>query len=172
MNYNNGKIYVLRNYINEYFYIGSTCSPLAKRLCEHKQDLRKVNKSKTYEKMKQLNIEPRELYIELIELCPCDNVYQLRKREGEVILKMKDKYANICLNKNVSGRSFKEYYTKYYIDNREKFKEYRIKNYIQNSDILNQKVGCIVCKCMVSKKHFKRHCKSNKHLQNLSNKPC
>ena len=167
MDYANGKIYILKNYINDYFYIGSSCSPLVKRLYEHKRDLRKICKSNTYEKMKELNIEPHDLYIELIEMCPCDNVYQLRKQEGKTISEMKDKYGDFCLNKNISGRSLKEYCMEYRVKNREviiqKNREYRK----ANSDILNQKVGCIVCKTMVCLQKFKLHCKSKKHQKNL-----
>lgn len=224
MNYNNGQIYILKNYINEYFYVGSSCMPLAKRLYKHKQDL-KQNKSITYKKMQDIGITPEVLYIELIELYPCDNVYQLRKKEGEIILKMKDKYTDFCLNSRISGRTDKEYYKanldviketqriyykdnlgkfkeknkKYYIDNldviKEKHKDYRFKNYEAikesymnyykanseaisqkrkdyykaNSDIILQKVGCIACKCMISKISFKKHCLTNKHQKNLLN---
>ena len=180
MNYNTGKIYILKNYINDYFYIGSTCSQLAKRLYEHKCDLRKVCKSNTYKKMQEIGIEPCDLYIELLEACRCDNVYQLRKREGQVILKMlNSEYSKFCLNRRISGRTKHDYR----IDNHEKIKDYNTKYYIDNLDVIKgkqkeyrivnhekiyQKVGCIVCKRMVCLHNFKQHCKTKKHQKNLS----
>ena len=178
MDYANGKIYVLRNYNNDYFYIGSSCMPLAKRLYKHKQDLKR-NISITYKKMQDIGITPEVLYIELIELCPCDNVYQLRKKEGKTISEMlNSEYSEFCLNRRISGRSdkqyykdnlkkFKDYIKQYHIDNREAIRERKKDYYKANSDIILQKVGCIACKCMISKISFKEHCLTKKHQKNL-----
>jgi hypothetical protein len=43
-------------------------------------------------------------YIELYENFPCDNKEQLNKREGEIIREI------ATLNKNIAGRTIKEYY--------------------------------------------------------------
>tara|TARA_R110000823_G_C15701201_1_gene476481 strand:+ start:184 stop:606 length:423 start_codon:yes stop_codon:yes gene_type:complete len=64
--------------------------------------------------------------IELIELYPCNSKDELNKREGELIRSMD------CVNKNIAGRTYKEYYVenkeyykKYNEDHKEKIKEYR-----------------------------------------------
>ena len=42
--FGNGKIYEIVNYFSDYIYIGSTCSPLSKRLYGHKTDCLTVEK--------------------------------------------------------------------------------------------------------------------------------
>ena len=37
MDYNNGKIYTIRNNIDSYIYVGSTCQPLSKRMAIHRK---------------------------------------------------------------------------------------------------------------------------------------
>ena len=39
--YENGKIYVIRNNINDMVYVGSTCNLLHKRFHQHKLDMKK-----------------------------------------------------------------------------------------------------------------------------------
>ena len=105
MDYKNGKIYCIRNSIDEdiYIYIGSTCQPLSKRMTDHR---RSINSSR--DKNMPLYIKIRELgitnfYIELLEEYGCDNKEQLRAKEGEYIRKMGS------LNRRVEARTIKEY---------------------------------------------------------------
>ena len=42
--YNNSKVYKLINDVDDYFYIGSTCSSSAKRLNSHKSNAKKSGK--------------------------------------------------------------------------------------------------------------------------------
>ena len=109
MRYQNGKIYILRNYVNEYIYIGSTTQPLYKRLSLHKKDL-KVLRTTTYVDMKNLGISPSDLFIELICDFPCENVYRLRQKEGQIIKDFKNSHGELCLNQRISGRGYDEYY--------------------------------------------------------------
>jgi hypothetical protein len=105
--YKNGKIYTIRFYDdNNLIYVGSTIQSLYKRFADHKKNAN-YEKSKgynmlLYRKMRETNIE--DWYIELYENVPCDNKEQLNKREGEVIREI------ATLNKNVAGRTIKEYY--------------------------------------------------------------
>lgn len=46
-NYSNGKIYCIRNHIDEHIYIGSTCQSLSKRMAYHRQDAKKENRQTT-----------------------------------------------------------------------------------------------------------------------------
>ena len=97
--YGNGRIYCIRNSIDNELYIGSTCQSLSKRFQKHKDDSRGYKKDrKLYSKINALGID--KFYIELIEKYPCENVEQLRKREGELIREWKP-----VLNKLVAGRT-------------------------------------------------------------------
>ena len=83
--YENGKIYIIRNNVNEMVYIGSTCNPLHKRFYAHKRDMKnKCNMHKPlYKDMALIGVD--NYYIELIEEFRCENKMQLNKREGEVM---------------------------------------------------------------------------------------
>ncbi len=120
--YSSGKIYTIRSYQTDKFYIGSTTQPLHKRLYEHR---------KNYETKllrgsgRMANISSFEIikysdnYIELLEEYPCSNKQQLNKREGELMREHKKN----CINKRIEGRTDKEYNE----DNKEKIKLYEIK---------------------------------------------
>jgi gas vesicle protein len=105
--YQNGKIYTIRNKNDEtLIYIGSTVQPLHKRYYEHKQNAYnekcKDYKMLLYQKIRETN-NINDWYIELYENFPCNNKEQLNKREGEIIREIG------TLNKNVAGRTSKEY---------------------------------------------------------------
>ena len=101
-NYQNGTIYVIRNQSDGDIYVGSTCQPLSKRMAMHRSDMKGYKKErKLYTKMNELGAD--NFYIELVEECPCDNLEQLRKKEGEYIRSMG------TLNSLISGRTKKEW---------------------------------------------------------------
>ena len=128
--YSNGKIYCIRNTINDDIYIGSTCQSLSKRMALHRYDsttLKKQNR-KIYKLMTEYGSD--KFYIELIEDYPCENIYQLQRKEGETIRDMKP-----SLNMVVAGRTPKEYYEQ----NVELIKQKRKEYYEQNAEILKQK---------------------------------
>ena len=85
MDYKNGKIYKILNAIDDDCYVGSTCQPLSKRMAKHRESMHNTVKKdrKLYAKMHELGVD--NFYIELIEEFPCENIEQLRKREGESI---------------------------------------------------------------------------------------
>lgn len=112
--YHRGKIYVLRNKCDDEIYVGSTTQPLYKRLYEHKSRCNKKCNFKLYQHMRKIGID--NYYIELYEDYSCDNIEQLRRREGEVMREL-----NATLNTNIAGRSDKEYQEA----NKDKLKAYR-----------------------------------------------
>jgi hypothetical protein len=59
-----------------------------------------------------------DAYIELIEMFPCANRFQLQEREGYFIR------TTDCVNKRVEGRTAAEYDKQYREDNKEKIKDY------------------------------------------------
>ena len=92
----------------ELVYYGHTCQTLARRFGHHKSN---HNKSSS----KQI-IDKGDAIILLVEDYPCLNINEARAREGYYILN------NPCVNKNVSGRTIKQYYA----DNHDKLIEYQI----------------------------------------------
>ena len=120
--YKNGKIYTIRcKNDDSLIYVGSTVQPLFKRWHQHKTRVNnQVYNNILYQKMRETNIE--NWYIELYEEFACKNKEQLNKREGEIIREIGK------LNKQIAGRTKKEYVE----DNKDKLleqtKEYREKN--------------------------------------------
>jgi len=122
--YENSKIYKLWCAETDMIYIGSTTTPLYKRLYEHKH---KSNICRSCELFKLSN----DVKIELIENYKCNNKEELCKREGELIRENKE----ICVNLKIAGRTRKEYREEnkeklreqnkeYYENNKERIKEY------------------------------------------------
>jgi group I intron endonuclease len=103
-NYQNGKIYCIRDHIDGQIYVGSTCQSLSKRMAYHTQDAKKANRQNTLIYPLMLNYGLEQFYIELVEEYPCENSNQLEKREGEITREMK-----ASLNMKVSGRTMEEY---------------------------------------------------------------
>ena len=108
-----GKIYCIRNTIDDDIYVGSTTQPLSKRMAWHRQSMNSKSKNhyKLYTKMRELGVT--NFYIELIEDCPCDNLEQLRMREGHFMREIS------TLNHHVPGRS----YAQWLLDNKEVLQE-------------------------------------------------
>jgi len=131
MDYNNGKIYVIRNHCNDMVYVGSTTQSLSKRFSCHKCNCKRL-KYKLYDAMNELDI--MNFYIELVEEYPCDNREQLCAREGYYIREF-DSYNN-GYNGVLAGRSRREYYE----DNREKIKEYVGQYQINNKEKIKKQV--------------------------------
>jgi hypothetical protein len=155
VNYRDGKIYCVRNYMDGEVYVGSTTQPLSKRMGQHRRKSKTHDSLQLYQHIRDYGAE--NFYIELFESFPCDNNEQLRKREGEVIRGVG------TLNKRIEGRTMKEWYE----DNKQRMKEYgkvyREKNkdelmqyhkqyYEANRDKLNE----------ASRENSKEHYKANR----------
>lgn len=130
VNYQNGKIYKLYSPSKNIIYIGSTTQPLCKRLAEHLGKYKIYNNDNTKVDFTSsfLVLDCEDYKIELIEEYACNNKQQLDKKEGEHIK------ANECINKNIAGRTKKEWK----IDNPDKVKEYNKKHRINNNDKLKE----------------------------------
>jgi len=126
MDYKNSKIYMLEP-ICEYdegdVYYGSTVSTLVKRLSNHKRPCNDCKSKLLFDKYGRDNIK-----IVLLEECPCDNISQLKAVEA------KYQRENKCVNKNIAGRTRKEYYQ----DNREKISEYNKEHYQENREKVSE----------------------------------
>jgi len=115
--YQNGKIYKILNNIDGEIYVGSTINTLSRRMAHHRCGMKHRPHYKLYKHMYELNVE--NFYIELIENFPCNDVYELRAREGYYIREIG------TLNKNVAGRTHRESVDVYQNNNIEKHKEYK-----------------------------------------------
>jgi len=142
--YKNAKVYKIIDNTNGYIYIGSTCSPLCKRLAYHKQDFYKWKNG--YGKyISSFKILENENYdIILLEECPCENNEQLRMKEREWIdnlecvnsnksytskeEKQKQIYEYYEKNKNLIYQYQKEYYEKNKLSKIQYQKKYNEKN--------------------------------------------
>ena len=104
--YQNSKIYKIVSPSHpELVYYGSTTQLLCKRMALHRQNF-KLNKSSSSKQILQYE----DAIILLVENYVCNNRDELNKKEGEYILN------NDCINKNIAGRTQKEYR----IENKEK----------------------------------------------------
>tara|TARA_R110001632_G_scaffold6044_2_gene24502 strand:- start:450 stop:1094 length:645 start_codon:yes stop_codon:yes gene_type:complete len=112
--YQRGKIYTIRCYDdNSKIYVGSTIETLSNRMGKHRADGKnEVKKNRIL--YQNVNNDWSNWYIELYENYPCNSLNELLKKEGEIIRKIG------TLNKNISGRTEKEYRE----DNKEKVEEY------------------------------------------------
>ena len=88
MDYSNGKIYCIRNYITDDVYVGSSCQSLCKRLSWHKSSTNKKTKQNFPLYIKMRELDKINFYIELLETYPCTNKEELRAREGHYIREM------------------------------------------------------------------------------------
>lgn len=112
--YKNGKIYKLTTPHNpELVYYGSTVLPLYKRKSQHKEH--RNNHKICSKKIFELGVD--DVVITLVEACPCDNKEELIKRERFYIEN------NPCVNKQIPGRTKKEYEAQPHIIEKQKIRK-------------------------------------------------
>ena len=140
VNYQLGKIYTVRSLTSPEIYVGSTIAPLCKRMAVHRSNWKKgLILGRNKEIVKDIN----KWYIELYENFPCDKVEELTAREGVIIREIG------TLNKNIAGRTAKDYYIdntdtiktkikQYKIKNADNIKEYKKDYYLENIDRIKE----------------------------------
>lgn len=103
--YQNAVVYAIRSHQTDLFYIGSTKSPMYKRMSNHRgrYKLWCNDNNKSYVSSFEI-LKYDDAYIELLEEYPCENVQQLRKKEGEHIRLHRD----VCVNVKIAGRTLQE----------------------------------------------------------------
>ena len=121
--YQRGKIYKITSNLTDKIYIGSTCNPLYKRLCQHKCNSNKCNSIEI--------IKLGDAIITLIEDHPCERKEQLTARERYYIELNK----NIAVNKMIPTRTKKEYYK----DHKEQLDEWKKQYYEVNKEKIAEK---------------------------------
>ena len=128
--YNDGKVYVVRNTVNDKLYVGSTTQSLSRRWSKHKCNAL-TKHTPFYKAVNELGVE--KFYIELVENYPCNSQEELNRREGHFIREY-DTY-NKGYNSLIAGRTQQEYQD----ENQAKIIQYRKKHHQKNKDAHNQK---------------------------------
>jgi len=83
-NYQNGKIYrLIDSKSDETLFVGATTIPLCQKLAEFKYHHALGKSSKTRKELFN-RIGPDNIYIELIEGYPCNNIEELKRKENEI----------------------------------------------------------------------------------------
>ena len=162
--YSLGKIYKIESSQCDKYYIGSTCAPmLSHRMRQHRHDYSSYlnGKSVSYTSSFEL-LKYDDAKIILIEKYPCNDVDELRAREGYWQKELWDE----CVNRKQEGRTIKQYYQ----DNADKYKEYWKQYKKDNADKLkeyqkqyaSQKAKCDICNKEMTRGSLTRH-KKNIH---------
>ena len=99
--YSKGKIYKILNTIDDEIYIGSTLETLGQRMTKHRYSMKTKQHCVLYNHMHELGVT--HFYIELVENFPCNDVYELKAREGHYIRQFG------TLNMLIAGRTYKEW---------------------------------------------------------------
>jgi hypothetical protein len=126
-NYQNGKIYKITS--GDLTYIGSTTeSTLARRLSGHVDACKRWKDGKKTFTSSYPLIETGQYKITLIEICPCNTKDELTARERFHI------ESTVCVNKNIPGRTYKEWYEA----NADTLREYQKTYYAANADTIRE----------------------------------
>ena len=148
--YSKTKIYIIRSNNTDRVYVGATTQPLSHRFRDHNNTFRKgKNGTRAVEVLKH-----GDCYIELLESFPCDNVDESSARERH----WGRQFDGQKVNKNVPGRTVREWYQ----NNIERQRE-RAKLYAQNNKYhRHQKFDC-PCGGRYRRSDRSTHFKSLKH---------
>jgi len=112
--YANAYIYTIQHRINkDLVYVGSSALPIDLRYSLHKSDCKSSKNVSLYNHID--NDDWSDWYIDVYEFFPCNSRSELCKREGEVTREI------ATINKNIAGRTMKEYYE----DNADQKREYQ-----------------------------------------------
>ena len=100
VNYANSKIYKITCNVTGLTYYGSTVNSLSKRMGQHRDHFKKGRGKSCNSK---LVLAAGNYDYCLVEKCPCDDKTELHRRERFYI------ESNECVNKNIPGRTRKEW---------------------------------------------------------------
>ena len=168
MEFQNAKIYTIRSFQTDKYYIGSTNQKtLSQRLSKHGSNYREWLKDKDNGYTTSFEIlKYDDYYIELLELYPCNLKAELHKREGELIRLHKDSLVNRCIpcrtlkeyqidNREILSVKAKTYYDIYRVVNKKKIRDYKTQPYH--------------CECgrVIQLDKKARHNRSNKHIDSV-----
>jgi len=137
--YHTSKIYKISSPRCDKFYIGSTTQTLKERLSKHKANYKiYINKGigSCFTSFEIVKFD--DCIIQLIKDVKCENRKELERIEGQYILEYHDR----ILNKNVAGRTKKEYRETHKNEIKENHKEYYETNKNKIKEKLTKKFNC------------------------------
>ena len=160
--YNNTKIYKMYDPISEYYYIGSTCGTLTKRLYEHKHVAIRQPERKVYKFFNSIGWE--NVKIVLLEEHFLENKNQQLREENRVIeMYLHDEKCLNCLRPFVPIEEQKEHQRelikKYYENNKEKCRIMNKKYYEENIE------SCKLSRQKYYQEHKEEHYQYGKHYR-------
>ena len=179
MEFQNGKIYAIRSHqTNKYYIVSTNQLTLAQRLGKHRYSYKEYLTNNIHYISSFEILKYSDYSIELLIAYPCNNKYELRRKEGELIRQFKSDVVNI----QIAGRTHKEYnednhetilerHKQYRQDNHETIAERDRQYYINNRQVISEKrKQTFICECgsttLYSNKYY--HIRTNKHI-NLIN---
>lgn len=128
--YADSKIYAIKSYQTNKYYIGSTTKTLFARLRQHNYAKKRHNLHKDQYSTSYEILQYDDHYIELLENYHCNSKEELRRREGQLIREHKD-----CLvNTRIDGRTV----CQYNIDNKQAIALQKKRYQLENKDALNE----------------------------------
>ena len=156
--FKNGKIYRIVSEDNSMIYYGSTVVPLSNRMTSHKSFWNsfkngRCNFISCFEIFDKFGFD--RIKIELVELYPCENNTELKKRERYYIEN------NTCINRNIPSRTRSETYKIWAKNNRDRVREIALASYHRRADKVNarlrEKLPCSICSKMLCRDNMTRH---------------
>jgi len=156
--YASGKIYAIKSNRSTMNYIGSTTGSLEYRLSQHRCKFKKYQNggSKYLSSFEVIRYDDN--YIELVEDFPCENKVELARREGEII-----RQTLFCSNKNIAGRTSKEYYDDHKVKILGKVRKWYRDNRVENNTRRNVHHTC-ECGGRYTLRNRSTHMKSKRHM--------
>ena len=174
--YSKGQIYKIVDIGFNKCYIGSTVESLSQRMARDRTKYKSWKEGKyrftsSFTLFDEYGVD--NCKIEWIEDYPCNSKKELDAREGYYQQTIE------CINKNVSGRSSKDYYKDKCEEIKEKVKTYKKENpdkirekncryFQENKSLLMEKKQC-ACGASYTYWHKTRHEKTLKHQQYIQN---
>jgi len=171
--YQLGKIYKLTSHSNNLVYYGSTAQQhLSTRIAGHIKDYKLYLNNKIHYVTSFEILKCDDYKYELIEEYPCNNVYQLKKRERWYIQN------NQCVNKCIPGRTqaeWREANREYLLEQKKQYhknnpdkrlkqaQEYRTNNKDKIKAHNSEKIIC-QCGCEIRRSDLAKHKKTKKHI--------
>jgi ribosome-interacting GTPase 1 len=193
MDYQKGKIYKIESHLGDKIYIGATTKEyLSQRMTAHRKNYKRWKNGnggnvRSYELFEEYGIE--NCHIILLELCPCNSKDEMNAKEAHYIRTL------TCVNKNIPGRTDKqyredtkhirvEYIKQYKEENKDKISKQRKQYKEDNKDSLKsknaeyyqkikeQRTEPILCECGCTIQSIgkRMHQRSKKHLNFEKNK--
>lgn len=157
--YTNGKIYKIVSQQTDDVYIGSTCSPLSKRMVEHRSKYKMFLDNRHHYVSSFDILKYQDAVIVLIENFPCNSKEELFARENYWM----DQFRDVAINSRAAplGITKEEYLKQYREDHKDDMVQYQQQYY---QDHKNDVWCCDLCDQSMHPGGKARHEKTKKHL--------